>query len=202
MRRIIPLSLLVAALAWAAPAQAGSHAIVPPGNSGIDQYFETVPGVGGGVGVQHHKPTHNSSVSSHTRQTLSQLGANGTGAAAAADATTPTLVSQASSTGASGSGASSSSSSSPTTQGGGSGSGGGSASSSSSGGGSGSQQSPGTTPHQTSAAGSSGSPFGSLVSAVTSGTSGEGMGALQPIILLVAVLGGAGYLWHRRRRSA
>src|ERR1700758_2135226 len=46
MRRIgLALAILLATPAWA---QARVHTIVPPGNSGVSQYLETVPTAGGG----------------------------------------------------------------------------------------------------------------------------------------------------------
>ncbi len=185
-------SLLSVPTALAAP-----KVIVPPGNSGIDQYFETVPGVGGSSGVHHHNAGHNTAVGSSTRQALRKLGANGRGAAAVADATAPTLVPKRSGGTSAAAGASHTNPTAPLPSSSGSGkhSGG-------KGKGSFSHRSSSHEPAVAAPSGSSGSPVGELVRAVTAGTNGEGMGALQPIILAVVVLAAAAYVWHRRRRSA
>jgi len=47
MRRKAPLPLALVAIAVLAPASQAGHEVVPPGNSQIDQYFETAPGAGG-----------------------------------------------------------------------------------------------------------------------------------------------------------
>jgi len=47
MRRKAPLPLALVAIAVLVPASEASHVVVPPGNSQIDQYFETAPGPGG-----------------------------------------------------------------------------------------------------------------------------------------------------------
>lgn len=75
------LVLALAGLALAAPA-AGAQAVnAPPGNSGVDEYLETVPGAGGG------KPTRGPAsqnqdagkpvLSSSQRKALDQAGADG-----------------------------------------------------------------------------------------------------------------------------
>jgi hypothetical protein len=86
--RLQPLLLTVLALGIAAPAPAQSTKVAPPGNSGVDEYLETVPTAGGG------KSSGSSSGGGHqlpasVRRALSAQGADGRAALASAEATAP-----------------------------------------------------------------------------------------------------------------
>src|ERR1700728_4364481 len=92
MRKAVYIFLLgvVLALPAAAAAKGPTKTLAPPGNSGVNQYVETVPTSKG------DRPTStiprggrpgSGTVSPVTAHALSSLGANGTGAAAFADAT-------------------------------------------------------------------------------------------------------------------
>jgi hypothetical protein len=86
-------------LAFPATALAGhgGHNNVPPGNSGLDQYTENIPGAGGnhptgGGGSHHHGGGgggNGSSVSPGVTSTLDSQGSAGQGAASLATATAP-----------------------------------------------------------------------------------------------------------------
>jgi hypothetical protein len=87
-------------LAFPATALAGhgGHHNVPPGNSGLDQYTENIPGAGGnhptgGGGGSHHQGGggggNGSSVSPGVTSTLNSQGPAGQGAASLATATAP-----------------------------------------------------------------------------------------------------------------
>src|SRR5213595_12918 len=75
----------------------GGHHSVPPGNSGLDQYTENIPGAGGnhptGGGGSHHPGGggggSGSSVSPGVTRTLDSQGPAGQGAASLAAATAP-----------------------------------------------------------------------------------------------------------------
>ncbi|HEY1515331.1 MAG TPA: hypothetical protein VGF91_02855 [Solirubrobacteraceae bacterium] len=107
MRRVA----LVLALALAAPsvAQASVQKIAPPGNSGVNQYLETVPTADGGqptstvhpvgAGVRgpggpggtagHSGSAGGGAIASSTQRALASQGPAGVAAAAVADATAP-----------------------------------------------------------------------------------------------------------------
>lgn len=87
MRRAsLLVTLLVAVLGCAAPAGA-QRSNAPPGNSGVDEYLETVPEAGG------HQPTRrdpsNSPLSAATRERLERAGADGQAAADLAERSSP-----------------------------------------------------------------------------------------------------------------
>ena len=100
MMRGISLTLLVLALALPAAAVAQD---VPPGNSGIDQYQESVPGVGGNQPTEGGSgsgpgtaatggstaPSGESRISPSTVRKLDKQGPDGKATAAAAAATAP-----------------------------------------------------------------------------------------------------------------
>lgn len=92
---LVALTLFALAL----PAAAGAQ-VVPPGNSGVDQYKESIPGVGGdrptgpnasgtGNGSGTGAVPGESLVSPATVQSLEKLGPDGKGTAGAAAATAP-----------------------------------------------------------------------------------------------------------------
>jgi hypothetical protein len=107
MRRIV----VVLALALAAPslAQARVQKIAPPGNSGVNQYLETVPTADGGqptstvhpvgAGVRgpggpggtsgHSGSSGGGAITSSTQRALAKQGPTGVAAAALAEATAP-----------------------------------------------------------------------------------------------------------------
>lgn len=80
------VAVLVAALALAAPAGA-QETNAPPGNSGVDEYLESVPEAGG------NRPTNRdpgrSPLSAATRARLEQQGTDGRAAADLAERTEP-----------------------------------------------------------------------------------------------------------------
>jgi hypothetical protein len=90
------IALALTLLALAAPAAAQGQ-IVPPGNSGVDQYQESVPGVGGnrpsgpngGSAAGTGAASGQSRISPKTAQSLDKLGPDGKGTAAVAAATAP-----------------------------------------------------------------------------------------------------------------
>jgi hypothetical protein len=103
--RVRGIVLTLTLLALALPAAAGAQD-VPPGNSGIDQYRESIPGPGGnrptgpgasgtgksGTGAatgQSGAVTGESDVSPETAQSLGKLGPDGKGAAAVVAGTAP-----------------------------------------------------------------------------------------------------------------
>src|SRR3954454_1404545 len=82
-RRLVVVLVCLGALMPAAAAGQGS--VAPPGNSGIDEYLETVPAAGG-----NHRPgAGHGALSPAAKKALDALGANGRAAAAASDATAP-----------------------------------------------------------------------------------------------------------------
>lgn len=98
MQRILPLiaGLLLALLA-AAPALAQDKTVAPPGNSGVDEYLEVVPGAGGdtpasggATGGSGGSQTPSSTLGSKTATQLEQLGTDGKKAAQLAAAGAPT----------------------------------------------------------------------------------------------------------------
>lgn len=90
MRRFRPLALpiVVAALLAGAPAATAKpcddHNTVPPGNSEVDQYSETVPGHCGNENVPSPDPEGNDSLESIPPATLAQLESLGPDGRAAA----------------------------------------------------------------------------------------------------------------------
>jgi opacity protein-like surface antigen len=84
------------ALALAAPAAAQDKTVAPPGNSGVDEYLEVVPGAGGdtpasgGTSGTSQSQTPRSALGAKTATELSRLGADGRKAAELAAAGAPT----------------------------------------------------------------------------------------------------------------
>lgn len=160
----------------------------PSGNSGISQYLETIPTAGGGTpsggGKSHHGHGSGSgAVPEPTDRAMSNSGSTGEQAAAFANSTAPA----------------------PAGTGRGTGSGG----SASSGTRSGSSRGPGRAGLAGSAlsgasAGSTGSsgnsPIKSVLAAFGGGSSGGGLGAWLPVLLVAILLGGGAIALRARHR--
>src|SRR5207248_7775644 len=96
--RLRPLLLTILALGAASPAAAQTTKVAPPGNSGVDEYLETVPTAGGGkasgsAGGGHHQ------LPASVRRALSAQGADGRAALTSAEATAPSSASGSKTTG-------------------------------------------------------------------------------------------------------
>jgi hypothetical protein len=99
MRRLAASVVCSILLATASVAGAATRqTLAPPGNSGVDQYFETVPGAGGNVGVRPLPASAPTSAAgsgapgraaSGQARALARFGADGRAAAAVAAATRP-----------------------------------------------------------------------------------------------------------------
>ena len=76
------------ALLLAAPASA-QRQIAPPGNGGVDEYLETVPGAGGNRPVDRNGRPGGGGLTPAARRKLAALGKDGRAAAALAAATAP-----------------------------------------------------------------------------------------------------------------
>jgi hypothetical protein len=176
---ILLIAVVAVALPAAASARGCTHSIAPPGNSGVNQYVETVPTAGGGCPTStiHSGGTHGGAVSPGTTHALSSLGANGRGAAAFADAT-GTVRARTSQVRASQK-HKGSSSHSQTTLGGPSGGSGGSGGNS----------------------GSGGSPASAVIKTLSGSGGGGGLGVLLPIILAAVAVAAAGLAVTRRRTA-
>jgi hypothetical protein len=88
---LLAAGALLAVLAL--PAPAGAANFIPPGNSGVDQYRESIPDAGGSGTVPRHRGgRHNAAVSPGTRSQLNALGSEGRRPAEAADTTAPAGV--------------------------------------------------------------------------------------------------------------
>jgi hypothetical protein len=169
---------LALALAGGAPAQ---QTIAPPGNSGVDQYFETVPGAGGNLAVHRTPPASGGSTGSAPgARGLARFGRDGQAAAALAAATAPARSGHAGAGARPGAGAGPG----PGTRGGGT-PGGGSAA-------------PSASAAVPQASGST-----SAVLGVLSGSDQGGLGLVLPILLLGALVAAValGVLRRRRRRD-
>ena len=96
MRLIAPITAVLAALVVAAPAAAQDEVIAPPGNSGVEEYLEVVPGAGGDKPASGDKsgnasaPTPAEALGADNAKALEGMGADGKAAAAAAAAGSPT----------------------------------------------------------------------------------------------------------------
>ena len=163
----------------------GGHHSVPPGNSGLDQYTENIPGAGGnhptGGGGSHHPGGggggSGSSVSPGVTHTLDSQGPAGQGAASLAAATAPDVGGNA-----------------PAGHGGKSG---GSANAK---GGSGTTAS-GAASGGNAASGGSGSGVDAIAAELTGSGVDNGMGIFLPIILGAALIGALGLVALRLRRG-
>jgi len=86
-----PLGVCLAcllALILAAPASAQKQ-IAPPGNGGVDEYLETVPGAGGNRPVDPNGRPNRGGLTPSARRKLAALGKDGRAAAALAVASAP-----------------------------------------------------------------------------------------------------------------
>jgi len=86
-----PLGVCLACLLTlilAAPASAQKQ-IAPPGNGGVDEYLETVPGAGGNRPVDRNGRPNRGGLTPSARRKLAALGKDGRSAAALAAATAP-----------------------------------------------------------------------------------------------------------------
>ena len=163
----------------------GGHHSVPPGNSGLDQYTENIPGAGGnhptGGGGSHHPGGggggSGSSVSPGVTHTLDSQGPAGQGAASLAAATAPDVGGNA-----------------PAGHGGKSG---GSANAK---GGSGTTAG-GAASRGNAASGGSGSGVDAIAAELTGSGVDNGMGIFLPIILGAALIGALGLVALRLRRG-
>ena len=98
MQRILPLfAAALLALLAATPALAQDKTVAPPGNSGVDEYLEVVPGAGGDTpasgakgGGSETSTSPSAALGSKTATRLEQLGADGKKAAELAAAGAPT----------------------------------------------------------------------------------------------------------------
>jgi hypothetical protein len=177
--------LLVALAATAVPsaAMARGTTVAPPGNSAVNQYLENVPTaggsrpantihVGGGVGGGSGGSGGGSSsaVSSNTQRALARQGGDGVAAAALARATAPAVAASTGHGAASTAGAGSTSASS------------------------GSRSTAGSP------SGSGSSAVGTLVNALTGGSSQGGLGPVLPVILVAAAIAAVALGAVRRRR--
>lgn len=96
MRLLAPFISLLVVLAIAAPAVAQDEVIAPPGNSGVKEYLEVVPGAGGdkpangGKGGGTSAPTPAQALGTDNAKALEAKGADGKAAAAIAAAGSPT----------------------------------------------------------------------------------------------------------------
>lgn len=178
MNKII---LLVALAATAVPsaAMARSTTAAPPGNSAVNQYLENVPTANGsrpantihiGSGGSGGGGGSSSAVSARTQQSLARQGSDGVAAIALARETAPAVTASAGHGAASTIGAGSTGAS----------------------GGPGSSAGSGTT--------SGSSAIGTLVNALTGGSSQGGLGPVLPVILVVTAIGAVALAAARRRR--
>ena len=94
---VVPIITLLVSLVLAAPATAQDDKVyAPPGNSGIEEYLEVVPGAGGDQPAGGDKggtataPTPAAALGADNAQKLEALGPDGEAAAAAAAAGSPT----------------------------------------------------------------------------------------------------------------
>jgi hypothetical protein len=179
MRRMRRASILiVTAVMLAAPGPAMALSLTPPGSSGADQYFETVPSSGGNA-APPHGTSPGSKAFRHLGQgatgdaRLSHLGTTGAAAAALAAATAPTPASS-------------------------SGNGSGSASGSGNTGGSPAGRSGAGQVTITQPSGQSGA---SALANALSGSNSSGLGFLLPVFLIGALVMAVGFALLRMRHG-
>jgi len=193
MRRFALGLIAILALPASAAAKGHTHTIAPPGDSGVQQYVETIPtarggqptssvhrggsgsghsrGGGGGSGASGGGSGGGSAISPSTQRALDSQGADGRAAAAVLSATAPTGAG--STTSGQGAGGSATS-------------GGGSTKSGSNAGGS---------------PGNGASPASAVFHTLTGSTSSGGLGSLLPIILVGSLLAVTALAVLRRRRT-
>jgi len=85
----LPLVLLIAAVLVVPATAVGQRTNAPPGNSGIDEYLETVPGATGNKVPRNPGSKGRSALTPAQRARLERLGRDGRSVAAVVDATTP-----------------------------------------------------------------------------------------------------------------
>jgi len=94
--RLAPFISLLVVLVLAASAMAQDEVIAPPGNSGVEEYLEVVPGAGGDKPANGDKggntaaPTPAEALGSDNAKALEARGSDGKAAAAVAAAGSPT----------------------------------------------------------------------------------------------------------------
>lgn len=85
-RMSVLLAVLLAASLGVAPLASASRVIAPPGNAGVGQYVEVVPGAGGSTPVGSHS-SHGPVLTAAQRQRLEASGSSGRALAAFAQRT-------------------------------------------------------------------------------------------------------------------
>ena len=83
------LLLTLLALAGATPAAAQTTKVAPPGNSGVNEYLETVPTAGGGEPSSTHGSGGGASLPASVRSALAKQGPDGRAALSTAEAGAP-----------------------------------------------------------------------------------------------------------------
>lgn len=180
--------VLVAALL--APAAATAAAIVPPGNSAVNQYTQTIPTSKGNKEVRQKGDGSPSKTLGHpATKKLQKQGKDGSATAELAAAGTPAAAVAAGGSGSGGGGA----------NGGGSPAGGGSAAGS---GGSGTQGSSGLDGSKAVAGADEGkSGVGQVLGEVTGTSSSGDLGLWLPLAIIAACAWCAAYFWRHRRTA-
>jgi hypothetical protein len=195
-------SMVVAAALAVAPSAAMGAAIVPPGNSAVNQYTQTIPTSGGNTEVRRkgiRSPSN--ALGKKAANKLKRHGKDGRAAADLAAAGSPTsagpggsgLGGGTSSGGGSGSGAGAGS--------GGGGNASGGAGGSGSAGGSGGSAASGVGPGVAAAAGDGESGLGQVVGEMTGASSSGDLGLWLPLAILATLLWCGAYFWRQRRTA-
>lgn len=195
MRKLTRYLLVGAAAIAFAPTHALAAEVVPPGNSGVNQYTETVPTAGGNVAIKHQgirQPKQ--ALGKEQARKLEEKGPEGKAAAElAATGSAPAGAGGGDTTPA------------PAGKGGGGKEGGDEERPVAAGGGSGGSSGGSNTgrPGRTTAGPAVGGPsgLGQVVGQATGSSSGE-LGPLMPIVLLAALAWCAAFAWRRRRDHA
>jgi hypothetical protein len=194
-RRYLALVMAVAA-ALLAPSTAIAAGIVPPGNSAVNQYTQTIPTSRGNKEVRqggHRSPSK--ALGPRATKKLQKQGKDGRSAAELAAAGTPAGAVG----GGSGSGPAGGGNGGATGNGGGSAATGGSAGA---GGGSGAQSSGGVGSAKAIAAADEGkSGFNQVLGEVTGTSSSGDLGLLLPLAIIAASVWCAAYFWRHRRTA-
>jgi hypothetical protein len=181
--------VMVLAAALAAPSAATAAAIVPPGNSAVNQYTQTIPTSKGNKEVRQKGDGSPSKTLGHSAtKKLQKQGKDGSSAAELAAAGTPTnAVGGGSGSGAGGGGAS--------------GGGGGSTAGNGSAGGS-AVQGAGAISGSQAVAEEGKSGLGQVLGEVTGTSSSGDLGLLLPLAIIAACVWCAAYFWRHRRTAA
>jgi hypothetical protein len=205
------LVLAVATTAVAVPSHAFAETVLPPGNSAVNQYTQTLPTPKGNVSVEGDSIGQPNKVLGHKNtKKLDQEGEDGRAAAELAAATSPSPDSgDGDSTGKSGSGddkeGSQGGNGGSGAGNGGSGNGNGGGGSGGSSGGSGSGGGSGTATSTvsfdaSSAQGSSG--LGTVLGQATGSSTSGGLGLLMPLAIVLGLIWCMVYLWRQRQTVA